>query len=160
MDRTTSFKGRLGGMPAPEQIICNGVGSMGRRLSAGLLLNLTVMAVKTSRTRAAGVAIAETTGAGTNAWSSARTAIFKATVLRTTTLETLVANAAIVETPLFRTALVRTTFVKSTITLTAVTLTAITTASGSGCIPWSPAESSGPGGSASTKVSIAGSTPR
>ena len=81
MDRTTSFKGRLGGMPAPEQIICNGVGSMGRRLSAGLLLNLTVMAVKTSRTRAAGVAIAETTGTGTNAWSSARTSIFKATVL-------------------------------------------------------------------------------
>ena len=137
MDRTTSFESRLGGMPAPEQIIRNGVGSMGRRLASGLLLDLTLMAVKTSRTQTAGIAITEATCTGTNSWTSSRTGagttIFKATVLRTTTLETLVASAAIVKTPIFeatvlRTAVVGTAFFKTAIAITAVSFTTVATA--------------------------------
>ena len=112
MDRTTSFQCRLGGMPAPEQIISHRISSMGNRFSAGLIFNLTISALATARANAAVVAITETT--------RSRTAIRETPVVRAMPLKALIAITAILMAPAFEAAITITTVSITTITLATV----------------------------------------
>ena len=126
MDRTTGLQCRLGGVPAPKQIISHRISPVGSCFSAGLAINLTVPALATAGTDAAILAITE----APSSW----TTVSKTPVIRAMPLEALIAITAIslaavfkspcTETPIIRATIFKTAVFKTTVTLAAILCTA------------------------------------
>ena len=112
MNRAPRLESRLSGMPAPEKIISHGIGSMGTRFPARLLIGLAISALWPRGMNAACIAVTEATTAGTT--------IRETPVIGAMPLEAGFAAAAIVETPVIETSLIGAALISATVSVTAI----------------------------------------
>ena len=119
MNRAPRLESRLSGMPAPEKIISHGIGSMGTRFPARLLIGLAISALWPRGMNAACIAVTEATTAGTT--------IRETPVIGAMPLEAGFTAAAIVETPVIETSLIGAALISATVSVTAITIAAIET---------------------------------
>ena len=112
MNRAPRLESRLSGMPAPEKIISHGIGSMGTRFPARLLIGLAISALWPRGMNAACIAVTEATTAGTT--------IRETPVIGAMPLEAGFTAAAIVETPVIETSLIGAALISATVSVTAI----------------------------------------
>ena len=112
MNRAPRLESRLSGMPAPEKIISHGIGSMGTRFPARLLIGLAISALWPRGMNAACIAVTEATTAGTT--------IRETPVIGAMPLEADFTAAAIVETPVIETSLIGAALISATVSVTAI----------------------------------------
>ena len=112
MNRAPRLESRLSGMPAPEKIISHGIGSMGTRFPARLLIGLAISALWPRGMNAACIAVTEATTAGTT--------IRETPVIGAMPLEAGFTAAAIVETPVIETSLIGAALISATVSVTVI----------------------------------------
>ena len=112
MNRAPRLESRLSGMPAPEKIISHGIGSMGTRFPARLLIGLAISALWPRGMNAACIAVTEATTAGTT--------IRETPVIGAMPLQAGFTAAAIVETPVIETSLIGAALISATVSVTAI----------------------------------------
>ena len=112
MNRAPRLESRLSGMPAPEKIISHGIGSMGTRFPARLLIGLAISALWPRGMNTACIAVTEATTAGTT--------IRETPVIGAMPLEADFTAAAIVETPVIETSLIGAALISATVSVTAI----------------------------------------
>ena len=117
MNRAPRLESRLSGMPAPEKIISHGIGSMGTRFPARLLIGLAISALWPRGMNAACIAVTEATTAGTT--------IRETPVIGAMPLEAGFTAAAIVETPVIETSLIGAALIGAALISATVSVTAI-----------------------------------